>query len=51
MDTETKRVLVVGGLLYAAWTTWTCPCKDLLSCHKTQFYVSMALPLALVALG
>lgn len=34
----------VGGLcLYAAYTTITCPCERVLSCHLPQIYGSLGL--------
>ena len=52
MDTtEIQRYAITGSLLYAAWTAYTCPCRDpFLSCHYQEFAVATAVPLLFVLL-
>lgn len=37
------KFIMVSLLLYAAYTVAFCPCYQLLSCHLTPFYASLAL--------
>ena len=50
MDTtEIQRYVITGSLLAAAYTAWTCPCKDpFLNCHLKEFVALTTLPLAMV---
>ena len=50
MDTtEIQRYAITASLLYAAYTAYTCPCKDpFLSCHYTEFALAAGAPLAFV---
>ena len=49
MDTtEIQRYVITGSLLAAAYTAWTCPCKDpFLNCHLKEFVALTTLPLAM----
>jgi hypothetical protein len=50
-DNEIQRYAITGSLLFAAWTAYTCPCKNpFLSCHVTEFALLTGLPLAFVLL-
>jgi hypothetical protein len=40
------KVVIVSSLLYAAFVTVWCPCKQLLACHIGFFYAAIALALA-----
>lgn len=46
---EIERYAICGSLLYATYITITCPCDPLLVCHKTQFLLSVGLPLGYIA--
>ena len=37
-----KRVAISGLLAYALFITVTCPCRELLSCHRVYFTASLA---------
>lgn len=46
-----KKPLVVGALLYAAYMTAKCPCKQLMGCHKGSYIIPVGLASAWVVYG
>jgi len=39
------KIIIMGGLAWAMWLTFWCPCEHILSCHRIEFYSAMALVL------
>ena len=47
-NAEVQRYIITESLLAAAYTAWTCPCKDpFLNCHLKEFVAMTSLPLAI----
>ena len=43
------QAAATGLMAYVTYITAVCPCRKLLSCHQTEFFLSVAAAVAIVA--
>ena len=49
MGDARKQLIVAALLVYAAKVVYYCPCRRVVSCHKKEFFLSVALATGIVA--
>jgi hypothetical protein len=48
MNLELQRYIITGGLLFGAYTAYTCPCSAIGSCHLKEMALSIGIPTAVL---